>query len=706
MSVKVNKINVLENNVDLNSIFKLNYNFDILKLIIESLINGQKEIQMQVNTLESNIANMPQHSQQKTSSGYVHPSEDSDLFESEDYEDITNKVIKRIGKIKKRLAYLEENAQLHDKLFLDVQFELKQRKDEIENNAQIVEDMKKNFSVFNSQVTTPRHNEKDKGDNKDNNNEMLMGMFKDLETQIQQKFTFIDDKIKKLEQGITINNGGNNNNNNDRPKEETQTNNKNNNQTTAKKNANNKIEENETQTEHFQNNSNSKLNNSNNSNNNNNNTELINSLQKQIMSVSNDLQNLKLNHNNKLTTFDKTIKDIQSNIQTSFTQIKPTLDKIPSLLTISDFSKFQDNLSTRIENESRDFKLELALQKKALDNFKTQLITFLEDNTTQDEMQGIKRRLEAFMTQLQVMRDTTKKLEDQFTSKPQFDPSKYIDILQFNEFKQVLGKQFNTVNSQIDSVSSIIDDLMSNILKNKATFKDLKHLEDTLMSKLEELKLSSIKQFADKTDISKTIKYLEQQIKQVVDSNTSRSNKNESWLLAKKPIGHLCASCEGYIGDLKDSTSYVPWNKIPMRDNGDKLYRIGTGFSKMLQMVNVENNKEIIDKKTNAENNAFGNISVGIKDDVQGNEVLNNMSPRDDGVINNNNGKHTLNASHSLPQIKKRKTCYTMEYGRDEVVANNNSNLDEGRGDEMEDKNKPKIMKITKKQKEMNGNKG
>ena len=256
---------------------------------------------------------------------------------------------------------------------------------------------------------------------------------------------------------------------------------------------------------------------------------------------------------------------------------------------------------------------------------------------------------------------------------------------------------------------------MSNILKNKATFKDLKNLEDTLMSKLEELKLSSIKQFADKIDITKTIKYLEQQIKQVVDSNTSRGNKNESWLLAKKPIGHLCASCEGYIGDLKDSTTYVPWNKIPMRDNGDKLYRIGTGFSKMLQMVNVENNKETIDKKSNnivvMQNNSqdcFGNISVGIKDDSQVNEGLNNMSPRDDIVSNINSNKHTLNVSHSLPQIKKRKTCYTMEYGRDEVVVNNNnnSNLDEGRGDEMEDKNKPKIMKITKKQKEMNGNKG
>ena len=63
----------------------------------------------------------------------------------------------------------------------------------------------------------------------------------------------------------------------------------------------------------------------------------------------------------------------------------------------------------------------------------------------------------------------------------------------------------------------------------------------------------------------------------------------------------------------------------------------------------------------------------------------------DDGVINNNNGKHTLNASHSLPQIKKRKTCYTMEYGRDEVVVNNNNN------DNREDENDDKLFKASSK---------
>ena len=144
-----------------------------------------------------------------------------------------------------------------------------------------------------------------------------------------------------------------------------------------------------------------------------------------------------------------------------------------------------------------------------------------------------------------------------------------------------------------------------------------------------------------------------------------------------------------------------------MRDNGDKLYRIGTGFSKMLQMVNVEN-KDGNDKKLNGASmqnsqDYFGNISVGLKDDDKGNEGS-NASPRDDVV----SSKHTLNVSHSLPQIKKRKTCHTMEYGRDEVVVNNNnnSNLDEGKGDDMEDKSKPKIMKITKKQKETSINKG
>jgi hypothetical protein len=76
--------------------------------------------------------------------------------------------------------------------------------------------------------------------------------------------------------------------------------------------------------------------------------------------------------------------------------------------------------------------------------------------------------------------------------------------------------------------------------------------------------------------------------------------------LAKKPFnGHLCASCEAYIGDLKPNTNskYVAWNKYPIKDPIDRVFRINAGFSKVLQMVhNQDNNNERA--KSNSLNNS------------------------------------------------------------------------------------------------------
>ena len=50
---------------------------------------------------------------------------------------------------------------------------------------------------------------------------------------------------------------------------------------------------------------------------------------------------------------------------------------------------------------------------------------------------------------------------------------------------------------------------------------------------------------------------------------------------------YVCASCEANIrGELDKRTEFVPWNRYPQRD--DKAYRIGHGFSRMLQMVNED----------------------------------------------------------------------------------------------------------------------
>jgi len=102
-----------------------------------------------------------------------------------------------------------------------------------------------------------------------------------------------------------------------------------------------------------------------------------------------------------------------------------------------------------------------------------------------------------------------------------------------------------------------------------------------------------VKKFADKIDVNKNIRYLDTQIKHIMDVYIKKMEKGDNWLLAKKPLnGHTCASCEQYLGDLNEKNEYVPWNKIP--NQSDKIYRVGSGFSKMLQMLNIEekNNNE------------------------------------------------------------------------------------------------------------------
>ena len=79
----------------------------------------------------------------------------------------------------------------------------------------------------------------------------------------------------------------------------------------------------------------------------------------------------------------------------------------------------------------------------------------------------------------------------------------------------------------------------------------------------------------DWTEVTKNIKYLDTQIKHIIEVYIKKMEKGDNWLIAKKPVnGHTCASCESYIGELPDSNQYVPWNKYPIRDPNDKAYRV------------------------------------------------------------------------------------------------------------------------------------
>jgi hypothetical protein len=74
----------------------------------------------------------------------------------------------------------------------------------------------------------------------------------------------------------------------------------------------------------------------------------------------------------------------------------------------------------------------------------------------------------------------------------------------------------------------------------------------------------------------KNIKYLDTQLKHIIDSYIKKMEKGDNWLIAKKPANcYASASCESYIGDINEKgNDHVAWNKYPIRDPNEKAYRV------------------------------------------------------------------------------------------------------------------------------------
>ena len=232
-----------------------------------------------------------------------------------------------------------------------------------------------------------------------------------------------------------------------------------------------------------------------------------------------------------------------------------------------------------------------------------------------------------------------------------FDPSRYLDIITFNEFIKAYHKDVEKIEKNIEDVRRLISEL-SSVLKSKASGEDMKTFEGIINNKLEEIKLLSVRKFSDKIEMNKNFKYIDAQIKHLTTVIMKKNEKNESWLLAKKPIGgHICASCEAYIGDLKGKDDFLVWNKYPKR-NKEKNFRIGNGFSHMLNMLNL-------DIRSQDNYNSFEDINN--INNVSDNE---NKNPFVAGTILNKNrakmnmlntgGFSTFNRSNVLPKIPSK----------------------------------------------------
>ena len=388
---------------------------------------------------------------------------------------------------------------------------------------------------------------------------------------------------------------------------------------------------------------------------------------KRETSIKEDLLSLfneKLNDSNK--DIDKKLKEIHKKINELDKLCKnfSTMENYYELKSdIKDIKKNSNKYATNFDlnsvyNKSEENEKEIRFIKAKCEDLENSL-------DTRDEFKILKKKVEFFNNRIENLENNERKIknkiDNEISTKNNISENlkNLLEIKTFENFKTQITKEFTSINSNFIHTRKILDE-MTDSMKEKVSYSDLKILEKSFDAKLENIQLYSIKRFAEKADTLKSFKYIEQQIKSIFELMQKRTGENEGWLIAKKPLNlNLCASCESYLGDLKDNNPYVPWNKYPLRDTNDKIYRLGNGYSKMLQMLNIDENekknlsslglgmnfKDNLDNKTKKEKIAQNEINDSCGDANYTNNTNNNF--------NKTMGNFMKNPQKNLPLIKK-----------------------------------------------------
>ena len=417
----------------------------------------------------------------------------------------------------------------------------------------------------------------------------------------------------------------------------------------------------------------------------------------------------------RLNDIIKGYKDGDEDLQRQIDELKKKLEILLNLKGEGDISAINDLMKrlTDLENEFKEF-----VEKVNIDEIYRQL-KFLNDTKAdkkdvnekyenhQNEIDAINRRLDALFSQL---------LNRQEGEAPviNIDFSKYVTKIDFDKHKKENDEEFKKIWDEIEKLKALINQIFD-ILKTKANLSDLEDLKNFLLGKIDELAYACNKKFADKNEVANNFKYLEDQIKKILDmlAKKDSANEAENWLLAKRPINsYMCAACETQIPDLKDdSHKFIPWNRIPLRDPSEKLYRMGNGFSKMLQMLNFDSNgnvslnPNIINENSLNSNESNSRIASAFQGRVQNNNMINNnmkneVKPTIKKRIQSARPKSrtdlNLNRSKFQQQQSVRKTVTNAELSETQkaknemfpaIYENSSGNNEEG----------PKITKIYRK---------
>ena len=249
----------------------------------------------------------------------------------------------------------------------------------------------------------------------------------------------------------------------------------------------------------------------------------------------------------------------------------------------------------------------------------------------------------------------------------------FVSKKDFETYKNKNDEEFEKIWEEINKLKKDYEEIIKKSNEG-ATLGDIKRMKDLILNKTEELFKNLNKKYSNNFA---TVEILEKQFKKLLELLAIKEEQDkENWLIAKKPMGgYSCASCESFLGDLKsEKNKFVHWNKMPFREremSGDKFYRVGNGYSRLLQMINFDSN---------------GNVTLNPF--VNSSNDINNSSKFSNN--NENNKSHEFNKSVS----RERNNSSNSKSRSKEGSKENNRTIDITRNRIEENKNNKKLPLI------------
>lgn len=323
------------------------------------------------------------------------------------------------------------------------------------------------------------------------------------------------------------------------------------------------------------------------------------------------------------TYFHKNILENNKNIQKSINELN-----IPKIN--QDISNIQKELKEKLTQKNLT---ELNIK---MEDFENKLLDFKSQNSEnihtleyyKEHISKIDKNIEFFSMQINRLNQNEKEKEKKENDLINNESIKL--LVKKDSYEEDMTKIFKRMEKifvfQQENMNKI--DTIEKKLKLFPTDKDIKNIEHYALNMIQEFKIIATKKFLDKKEAIKTIKLLGLQIKNINEYlNLNNPNISSDRILANNPMNNYCPSCDKKISNQ----NRVNINEYSSNRNKDKSelknYRMGQGFSHMLQLINSDLMKSAEKISDDSYNKIDENVNYNFNEKDNRNKNINDNKP-------------------------------------------------------------------------------